>query len=60
MFNRKVSEMRKADKLQPCVEMHCKGNGVEHNYGSPECSWVLRMGSVVPKSDFGKRRGQAG
>ena len=54
-FNTTVSQMRQADAATVCIELHCRGHHAaeaEHTYGSPQCDWVLRMGTVVGKSEL--------
>ena len=54
-----IQAMRQKDSSTVCIELHCKGASTEHLYGSPECSWALRMGTVVGKSELsGWKNGQ--
>lgn len=50
--NPHIAPIRAKDAATICIEMHCKGASKEHTYGSPTCSWALRMGTVVAKSDL--------
>lgn len=43
---------------QPCIEMHCAGASTEHMYGEPQCSYVWRLGAVVPRSELAGNKNQ--